>query len=147
MEYPKIHSLWKRKEFQKGLPNGRHGDLIPGEYSCEEFGNIKEWDVEEKIDGTNIRVMFRRATLGGEPLLGTMHCSLEIGGRTKDAQIPCHLLSELQKIFTVAGLDRIFPVATDVILFGEGYGPKINSGGLYAACPGFCLFDVKVGSW
>lgn len=147
MEYPKIHSLFKRREFQKGLPKGRHGDLIPGDYACEEFGNIKLWDVEEKIDGTNIRVMMHRSQLLGSPLLGPEQCTVEFGGRTKDAQIPCQLLSELQKIFTPVSMDAAFPTAFNVTLFGEGYGPKINSGGLYSSQPGFCLFDVKIGSW
>ena len=36
---------------------------------------------------------------------------------------------------------------TDVLLFGEGYGPKIQGGGKYREDQSFVLFDVKVGDW
>jgi hypothetical protein len=33
----------------------------------------------------------------------------------------------------------------DVVLFGEGYGPKIQGGGKYRPDASFVLFDVKIG--
>lgn len=144
-EYPKIHSLWKREgwyfdEQCKKDPSKQKGrqSFIVGDYACEEFGNIKYWDVEEKIDGTNIRVFFKDG-------------QVRFGGRTKDAQIPCHLLDFLQSHFTPERLLSVFPDkdghGSDLILFGEGFGPKIQSGSYYSDKPGFCLFDVKVGPW
>ncbi len=36
----------------------------------------------------------------------------------------------------------------DVVLFGEGYGPKIQKGGgLYRKDVGFILFDAYIGGW
>ena len=36
----------------------------------------------------------------------------------------------------------------DVVLFGEGYGPKIQKGGgLYRDDVGFILFDAYIGGW
>ncbi len=145
MEYPKIHSLWKREgwyfdEQCKKDPSKQAGrqSFIVGDYACEEFGNIKEWDVEEKIDGTNIRVLYK----DGE---------VRFGGRTKDAQIPTQLLDYLQDKFTASLLHARFAdkagVGTQIILFGEGFGPKIQSGGYYSDKVAFCLFDVRVGSW
>lgn len=145
MEYPKIHSLYKRQgwyfdEQCKKDPTKQEGrqSFIVGDYACEEFGNIKHWDVEEKIDGTNIRVFYKDG-------------QVRFGGRTKDAQIPCHLLDYLQEWFTPSLLSARFAdkagIGTQVILFGEGFGPKIQSGGYYSERVGFCLFDVKVGSW
>lgn len=145
MEYPKIHSLWKREGWyfdeqckkDSSKQAGRQSFIV-GDYACEEFGNIKEWDVEEKIDGTNIRIFYK----DGE---------VRFGGRTKDAQIPTHLLDYLQDTFTPSLLRARFAdkagIGTQVILFGEGYGPKIQSGGYYSDKVGFCLFDVKVGDW
>ena len=42
-----------------------------------------------------------------------------------------------------------FPKVTDstVILFGEGYGAKIQNGGAYRQDASFRLFDVRVGDW
>lgn len=144
-EYPKIHSLWKREgwyfdEQCKKDPSKQKGrqSFIVGDYACEEFGNIKYWDVEEKIDGTNIRVFFKDG-------------QVRFGGRTKDAQIPCHLLDFLQSHFTPERLLSVFPDkdghGSDLILFGEGFGPKIQSGSYYSDKPGFCLFDIKIGPW
>jgi hypothetical protein len=36
---------------------------------------------------------------------------------------------------------------TSVILFGEGYGPKIQGGGKYREDTSFVLFDVKIGDF
>jgi hypothetical protein len=36
---------------------------------------------------------------------------------------------------------------TDVTLYGEGYGPKIQNGGLYGTEQKFVLFDVKIGGF
>ncbi len=145
MEYPKINSLWKRQEWYfdeeaKKDPSKQKGrqSFIVGDYACPEFGNVKYWDVEEKIDGTNIRIFFTDGTV-------------RFGGRTKDAQIPCHLLSYLQDVFTLELLQEVFSSKEgsqkEVILFGEGFGPKIQCGDYYLDRPGFCLFDVKIGRW
>ncbi len=126
MKYPKIKTLWKRDE--------KKWNIIPGDYSCEEFKNVQKWHVTEKVDGTNIRIMWN----------GT---SVIFGGRTDNAQIPCYLLENLQKIFTVDKIQSVFG-DSDVILFGEGYGPKIQKGGgLYCKDPSFILFDVFIGNW
>jgi hypothetical protein len=132
IEYPKINSLYKREMFVKGLPKGTHGKLIEGDYSCLEFANINNWLVQEKIDGTNIRINF-----DGE--------NVRFGGRTDDAQIPCHLLDYLMKQFTVETIMEGLPLAKNVTFFGEGYGPKIQTGGNYRDTPGFILFDVLFG--
>jgi hypothetical protein len=146
MEYPKINSLWKREgwyfdETTKNDPlkkNAKH-TLIPCDYAREEFANIKFWDVEEKIDGTNIRVIYKDG-------------QVTFGGRTKYAQIPCHLLDYLVANFSTPSLlESVFgersDASTEIILYGEGFGPKIQSGGYYSDNPGFCLFDVKIGHW
>lgn len=140
MEYIKINSLWKRQEYVKGLPKGSHGPLIIGEYSEPEFGAIKRWRVDEKVDGTNVRIIYKNGKVG-------------IGGRTDSAQMPCNLLNHLQAIFSEYDLQRVFPVEElgpypEVVIFGEGYGPKIQAcGGSYRKSAGFILFDVKIGEW
>ncbi len=147
MEYPKINSLWKREGwyfdeeknkyslYQKGRQS-----FIVGDYSDPCFGNIKRWSVEEKVDGTNIRIIYQDG-------------KVRFGGRTKDAQIPCHLLDYLQSNFGDWLFSKHFAFEEDkpyplVILFGEGYGPKIQKGGGdYRRDVGFILFDVFVAGW
>lgn len=135
MEYPKINSLWKRDENKK---------LIVGDYSCKEFESIKLWKVSEKIDGTNIRLCFKR--VDGQDTIPF------IGGRTEAASIPTLLLNHLQTVFTWETFYKAFIELAEsdnfeVWLFGEGYGPKIQNGGVYRDTPGFILFDVVVGTW
>ena len=145
MEYPKINSLWKREGWyfdekeKKGPQKPNRQSFIIGDYALDEFGLIKRWFVEEKIDGTNIRIIYKDG-------------KVSFGGRTNNAQMPCHLLKYLQNTFGEWNLSKVFPCKEDepypsVIFFGEGYGPKIQNGGKYAQDVGFILFDVLVGPW
>lgn len=133
IKYPKINSLWKRKGLE--YDKNERKDFIEGDYACPEFALIKHWHVEEKIDGTNIRILFEKET-----------GKVRFGGRTDNASIPAFLLDFLQDHFTPERLDDVFD--SDAILFGEGYGPKIQKvGSLYSDSNGFCLFDVRIGHY
>ena len=151
MEYVKINSLWKRQGWyfeqdKKKSPDYQAGrqSFIIGDYAQEEFGSIKRWRVDEKVDGTNIRIFLDRS------LESPGNTQVRFGGRTGNAQIPCHLLDYLQSKFTPALIDGVFPVekAASIILYGEGYGPKIQSAGAnYRNEVGFMLFDIFIGGW
>ncbi len=118
MEYPKINSIWKRDEANA---------LIPGDYARPEFSACKQWRVEEKIDGTNIRVYIQD---GG----------IEIKGRTNKAEIPAPLLAFFARDEFMNKLPYFG--TTPVQLFGEGFGASIQSGGIYRPDVAFILFDV-----
>lgn len=125
-EYPKIETAWNRDEKSKRV--------IPGAWRLPEFANVRRWLATEKIDGTNIRI-------GLAP-----NGALAIGGRTDAAQVPTPLLSHLMATFSPAALRAKFG-DTDFVIFGEGYGPKIQNGGDYSTTPQFRIFDVLVGAW
>jgi ATP-dependent RNA circularization protein (DNA/RNA ligase family) len=134
-EYPKIQSIYKRDE--------KTHKFIEGEYSLPEFAYLKDnlWTFTEKIDGTNVRVGF-----DGE--------AIQFGGRTSNAQMPTFLLARLQELFTIEKLGKIFNPPDDgtkleIILFGEGYGARIQKGGGNYIPDGvdFILFDIKIGTW
>lgn len=146
MEYPKINSLYKRQMTEtdtltgevRFLDKGKSGNpLIIGDFACEEFGAIETWTVTEKIDGTNIRIIMDRKHM---PLV-------TFGGRTSNAQIPTSLLRHLQTTFTSEKMDEVFKESNYVVLFGEGYGPKIQSGIYYRSDVSFVLFDVYCSGW
>ena len=129
MEYTKIPNIFKREEHGKNK-------LLEGVYSTEELEMLKDipWVWTEKVDGTNIRVMW-----DGH--------SVSFGGRTERAQIPSHLVNRLNELFGGTNKEEIFEQnfgETPVILFGEGFGEKIQSGGLYGPVD-FILFDVFCG--
>lgn len=138
-DYQKINTIYKRDQ--------KTNNLIVGDWSIPEFNYLRDckWRAEEKIDGTNIQIRFN-----GQ--------GVEIGGRTERANIPPFLLKKLEELFTVQVLRKAFPPEcpedmevpyVDVILYGEGYGAKIQKGGgrYIKNDVDFILFDVKIGQW
>lgn len=122
----------------KNSPN--RGKFILDRYTCPEFEYLKDflWEFDEKVDGTNIRIGFDGKTV-------------VIGGRTDRAQIPKELYECLTGLFTLDKLKQTFPYASEesyVVLYGEGYGRKIQKGGSEYISDGvnFILFDVLVGN-
>lgn len=129
-EYHKIETLFERDPATFVVD--------PARLKASVLGTIREWDVTEKIDGTNIRVMLSAA---GE---------VSFGGRSDAAQIPADLVQYLIRTFPQDALKAALwlnpeePV--DAVLYGEGYGPGIQKGGgLYRADKAFILFDVLIG--
>ena len=130
-EYHKINSIFKR------TPDGRK--VLWGEYSDPAFEYLADnlWVFTEKVDGTNIRVIWNEERL-------------TFGGKTERAQIPAKLVARLEERF-LPQVDTYFKPtfgADSACLYGEGYGPGIQGGGKYRSDgPDFVLFDVKVGQW
>ena len=129
-EYHKIETVFNRST---------DGDkrLIWGDYRNETVEYLADniWQFTEKIDGTNIRIHW-----DGH--------NVEVGGRTDRAQIPKHLMDYLSATFLTPEVEELFEQTygeKDVILFGEGYGAKIQNGGDYRSDVSFILFDVLIG--
>lgn len=126
-EYTKIQTLWKRDD---------RGVVVIGDYSLPELeylaGNFWTWT--EKIDGTNIRLHWNGA-------------EVTIGGRTDNAQVPARLVANLAPLIDPGLWKSVFPDADDVTVYGEGYGAKIQSGGMYRPDQALIVFDVLVGPW
>ncbi len=140
-KYHKILTVFKRDRTNKGK-------IIFGEYAAPEFDYLKDnmWVFTEKVDGTNIRVMW-----DGENVI--------FGGKTDNAQMPVFLLYRLQELFEGTAKKKLFretftdtktgEIMTDVCLYGEGFGARIQKGGGNYIKDGvdFALFDVKIGDW
>ncbi len=130
-EYHKIQTIFKRD------PDTEYKTLLMGEYSMSEFEYLKNntWIFTEKVDGTNIRVMFDNS-------------KITFAGKTDKADIPKPLMQFLNDKFLPLESDfvQMFHSA-NVCLYGEGYGPKIQSGGKYRKDHSFVLFDIKIGDW
>ena len=128
--YNKIETLYERDtEGSKKLIQG----LFRNE--AVEFLQDMPWQFTEKIDGTNIRVMW-----DGH--------KITYGGRTERANIPAHLMNKLIELFGNEETEQLFEQIfgeKEVIFFGEGYGAKIQGcGGLYRSDVSFILFDVMI---
>ena len=129
IEYNKIDTLYKRD--MEGTKK-----LLEGEFRNPTVEFLKDniWTFTEKVDGTNIRVYW-----DGH--------KVQFGGRTERAQIPSDLVNYLNSVFGTNEAEQIFEEKfgeTEVILFGEGYGPKIQNGGLYRNDVSFIMFDVMI---
>lgn len=130
MKYKSILTPFKR--------SGHKKPLIFGEFSKEEFKYLaySQWYLNEKIDGTNIRIEFDGDTV-------------KIDGRSDNAEIPEGLYSLLQTMFSIDNLKITFPKITKelnkkVILYGEGIGEKINGNRHDLVGYDFVLFDVLI---
>lgn len=125
--YEKINTLWQRDKDNKFV-------IMPGFYSCQEFANVNLWEVTEKIDGMNTRVIITKD-------------DIEFRGRTDRAQLPAELMGRLSELFlSREKIDEVFDFekANEVVLYGEGYGPKIQKGGIYRDDQDFILFDIMI---
>lgn len=130
-EYHKIETV-----FNRDITGTKK--LIPGSYRNETVGMLKgiRWIWTEKVDGTNIRIHWDGY-------------KVEFGGRTERAQIPSDLVNYLNEKFCGEETEELFEQKfgeSDVILFGEGYGRKIQKvGSLYRPDDvSFILFDVCI---
>lgn len=138
IEYPSIKNLYASNEIN-GAERRRGPEFG---FSHPSFGHIGQWLVLEKVDGTNVRVIF-------EPAAEKV---LRYAGRTDNAQLHPQLMAHLDGLIADEG--RWFETFFDeegigperIILFGEGYGPGIQKAGVaYGGDKRFILFDVLVG--
>jgi hypothetical protein len=130
-EYHKIPTVFTRD------PDNDYKTLLTGEFATPELGFLadNEWVFTEKVDGTNIRVMYDGKTV-------------TFGGRTDRAQIPAKLVDRLKDMFLESVLANYPEIQGEMCLYGEGYGAKIQKGGgNYSPTQEFVLFDVKIDGW
>lgn len=127
-EYHKIHTIWERDV---------KGRITIGKYSRTVFEYLADrpWVFTEKVDGTNIRIYW-----DGK--------SVRFGGRTDAAQIHNGLVQHLRDTFTDDKMRAKFG-DSEVCLYGEGCGAKIQAGGgnYYQDRQTFVLFDALCGKW
>lgn len=127
-EYTKIETIFERDmEGTKKLIEGKfRNDTV-------EYLKDNQWIGTEKIDGTNIGIVWDGHKVSYQ-------------GRTERAQIPAHLMNKLIEMFGGTVNEEMFEQKfgeMQVILFGEGYGAKIQKGGgNYRSDVSFILFDV-----
>jgi len=131
-EYPKIPTVYARD------PATNFRTMIVGEFAWPELEYLQNniWEFTEKVDGTNIRVMFKDGVMS-------------FGGKTDNADIPVFLFAKLNDMF-LPMQQKFVELFNDaeVCLYGEGYGAKIQKGGgNYRKDQSFVLFDIRIGQW
>lgn len=131
-KYCKIKTLWKRED-------KKPHNMIIGQFANLEFASLKniEWVATEKLDGTNIRVIW-----DGH--------KVKFKGRTYNSQIQTHLLNRLNELFGGEINEQMFEQIfgeNKVCLYGEGIGPKIQKVGSNYGNVDFVMFDIKIGNY
>jgi len=130
-KYHKIQTVYKRD------PETKFKTLLEGDFSLPEFMYLANntWDWTEKVDGTNIRIMYENG-------------DIEFRGKTDNAQLPAKLVKRLNTFFLpkVDIFTSLFG-NTPTCLYGEGYGAGIQKGGKYRPDQDFVMFDVNVNDW
>ena len=146
--YSSIENIFARSGDGKEVLRGTFKNDVVGELSQA------RWLFTEKVDGMNIRVI----------LFPDGH--MEFRGRSDKAQLPADLITRLAYLFhdpvkaTAEGhapnadwrnqfawwFDTPVDERPTITLYGEGYGPGIQSGGAYGDAKNFILFDVKIGN-
>jgi hypothetical protein len=125
-EFHKIETLYERDMQTFKVDSSR---LKNRTYSL-----IKLWHFTEKIDGTNIRCVWKDG-------------KLTFGGKTDNAQIHVDLIRWLYENVSAVKMAEIFP-DTEAVIYGEGYGAGIQKGGGYSTTKKLIVFDVLVsGKW
>lgn len=134
-KYQKIDTVWKRDA-------DNYYTITPGVYSSDVLEALSgiDWAWHEKVHGRNHRVIWRgESGGGGAPII-------EHRGKSDRADMPEYLMKAVEDMFTPIMMRDVFG-DTDVCLYGEAYGRKINSGSGYSDEHSFCLFDVRIGDW
>ena len=134
--YPSIETIFTRDANTHKLNWGR--------LRMPEIDTINEWEITEKIDGTNIRVTY---TLNG----------VEIKGRTDKANLASDVIIAVNEAiphhpvaveYFTGYRGKELPEQWSVTFYGEAYGPGIQKGGVYSNEKRFRCFDLLLGeSW
>lgn len=157
--YQKINTIFKRDQ----NPGKFHNCIMPEEgFTQPEFEFLRgcKFECTEKIDGTNMSVHIIPVGYTDIGNAFKVNYAVEYHGKTEKADTPKHLQAKMEQLFPAEKMLEAFNKNVTyenvedaikevnhgkVIVFGEGYGVKIQKGGNYISndC-GFILFDVTV---
>lgn len=128
-EYPKIPGPFRRDP---------KTNLLTDEWSSKELellGPLQIWNFTEKVDGTNVRIIWDGYRISWQ-------------GRTDRATFSADQTAALEKIFGTPERETLFEQSfgdKPAIIYGELYGPGIQSGGVYRNDITFVGFDAYIG--
>jgi hypothetical protein len=140
--YHKIENIWKRDQEDKSK-------LINGAWTLPVFKYLENnnWDAYEKVDGTNVRVIYRPDEFGGEVSFAGRKDLTDGEGNYKlpnfHPKLWEVLIDKFQPGFFTCFFDLEKSGDSEITLYGEGFGEKIQNGGY--GSPSFCLFDIMIG--
>lgn len=138
-----------KNHFVGNIPNGAT-ESVNKLYGAKILEITKKTEIHERYDiTTSTHNYFANGVLVHNCNIGIFWDGHRVSyqGRTEKAQIPAHLTNRLIEIFGTNEAEEMFEQMfgeREVVLFGEGYGAKIQKGGgnyIPDGCD-FILFDV-----
>ncbi len=135
IEYPKMKTLFKLQPLdEKGRKwSATTGEILP-ETAALHYFPLEELVFTEKIDGTNMAVRIDNSKVTHIQKRNSI-CNRE----DKSDQYYFQIVDEIQE--TIDSLIR-FDALTNVIIYGELCGVKVQKGGNYFPCRKFLIFDI-----
>lgn len=112
--------------------------LLQGKWSTPELellANQPIWNITEKVDGTNLRIYWDGHRVSWR-------------GRTDTATFSAAQTEVIELLVGGSANETLFEQkfgADPVIVYGELYGPGVQSGGKYNSYLDFVVFDVMIG--
>ena len=100
------------------------------------------WILTEKIDGTNIRIIITKPNEEGKREIHIGSRKLILNQEDKGSKQYMDCLSEVN---THKIKEYFKDVNSTIIIYGEGYGPGIQKGGIYSKEKNFRVFDIRIG--
>jgi len=129
--YPKIWTPFHRDEKNKKVNIERFTEYSPL-YII--YPLINKWDFTEKLDGANISILYSKK-------------EITIRGRTEKAEPIKEIINFINDKINLKYLNEEFE-DKELIIYGEGFGGKIQRGKSGCLTERFIGFDVKVnGKW
>ena len=121
--FKKDDKYYNTKELNQQLPKG-------------------EWVITEKIDGTNIRIILTKPDEEG-------HRKVEVGSRklilNREDKGSKQFFDCLEEVNLHKLVEYFKDVNSTVIIYGEGYGAGVQTGGIYSPNKNFRVFDIRIG--
>lgn len=101
------------------------------------FAAIDRWWVDEKLDGQNIRLIYRRDD-------GDTGWTVDVCGRTDRAVLRADLTDAIKGQLVFPAHDAVLrPGQIGLVVYGEGLGPKINGNPHRLTECAFRVFDIR----
>lgn len=136
MLYPKIQTLYNRDENFK---------VNIDEFRWKEFEMIQFWDIYEKVDGRNVRLLVEPTKItSGKKSYPSYR--MYYGGRKVRSTFSVKEHDCLKDLVSKSVLEEVFIpyIPAQYVIFGELYGVGVQSGGNYRPDLTFKVFDIFV---
>lgn len=123
--YQKIFTPFHRDEVSKKLNIEKYSEYSPLNKIYE---LINLWEFTEKLDGANISIKYKDGLI-------------DIKGRTEASEPPKEIINFINEKINLPYLESI---EKEIIIYGEGYGGKIQRGKSGCLKEKFIGFDVNI---